>query len=52
MKECKWLQIGDDYNTWETSCDNEFCLDSGTLSMNGMNYCCYCGEELIEQLEE
>lgn len=46
MKGCEWSE--DEEGNWWTGCDEAFCLTDGTPTENGMKFCCYCGEDLIE----
>ena len=43
---CTWKQDGEDSDIWLTSCGNAFCID--TRPEETMNYCCYCGRELLD----
>lgn len=46
MRNCYWTEDQDD-GSWVTDCGNKFTLNNGTPSKNGMEYCCYCGDNLI-----
>jgi len=48
-ERCVWKQ--DERDSWETECGSSFYLTDGTLSDNGMSYCCFCGKR-IEEKEE
>ena len=48
IKYCTWTENSDHY--WDTSCHNSFCLDDGTPKDNEMNFCCYCGETLKQEV--
>lgn len=49
MKTCEWvLESGWDCHIWKTSCGEDFLFNSGTPSENYFNYCCFCGEKLVE----
>ncbi|KKN47691.1 hypothetical protein LCGC14_0660140 [marine sediment metagenome] len=51
--KCIWKQQDDDWGTWETECGNAFVLnDDGAPIEYDMNYCCYCGHKLLEELLE
>ena len=43
---CEWTFIDEDFNAYDTSCKNPWCLESGTPSDNKMNYCPYCGKKI------
>lgn len=45
---CKWTLENDDWNIYNTSCSNSFCIEEGMPKGNGFNYCIYCGKELEE----
>lgn len=45
---CKWKENIDGY--YDTDCSNSFVLIDDTPSKNGMNFCCYCGCSLQEEL--
>jgi len=47
-KTCKWV-YDEDEDCWHTSCGNAFVLTEGTLSDNGMVYCCYCGKRIPQK---
>ncbi|NIQ76678.1 MAG: hypothetical protein GTN93_00960, partial [Anaerolineae bacterium] len=44
--ECRWSQNYDGY--YDTACGQAFVMESGTPTDNGMHYCCYCGQRLVE----
>lgn len=44
-KACEWRQ--DDDGSWDTDCENKFCIEEGTPEENGMRFCCYCGKKLM-----
>ena len=44
--KCVWSEDSD--GTWQTSCEQAFCLNDGSPSDNDMKYCCYCGKALAE----
>jgi hypothetical protein len=48
--DCAWTEDPEYGGTWETSCGNAFEIIDGPLE-NGMNYCCYCGKIIREQLQ-
>lgn len=52
LKSCTWEYQGDEYNYWETLCGHAFQLVDGSPSDNGMNFCPYCGQQLIENLSD
>jgi hypothetical protein len=43
---CTWTW--EEEGAWNTSCANQFVVNNGTPSENGMIYCCYCGRKLKE----
>lgn len=45
---CKWVENSDHF--WDTSCHNSFVFNEGTPKENDMNFCCYCGEVLKQEL--
>ncbi len=45
MDKCYW-KYDNNYDYWETTCNNAFFLENGTPSDNEMIYCCYCGKEI------
>lgn len=44
---CTWHE--DDDGHWHTSCGNMFTLFDGTPVENGMAFCPYCGNALVEK---
>lgn len=44
---CTWREVNEG-EYWQTSCGKSFILNNGTPKENGMNYCCYCGDALIQ----
>jgi hypothetical protein len=44
---CYWSQDGEDGDTWATQCGHYFALNEGTPSDNKMDFCCYCGRQLL-----
>ena len=50
MNNCKWT-YDDDYDKWDTQCDNAFVVYEGTPSENNFKYCPYCGKEISELME-
>ncbi len=52
VKKCEWKIAHDgDWEYWETACGKAFIMTDGKPKEHGMNYCCYCGGELIERSE-
>jgi hypothetical protein len=48
---CTWHQDGDsDSGTYSTSCGHYFNLEDGTPEDNRMQWCCYCGKRLVQEL--
>lgn len=51
VKTCTWtldVDYGSDDRDYKTSCGQMFSLIEGGPKDNNMNFCCYCGGELIE----
>lgn len=48
-KVCNWDQDDEGENGWSTSCGHRFFLEEGPPSDNGMKFCCFCGNPLIER---
>ncbi len=48
---CTWCQDGDsDSGVYATSCGHYFNLEDGTPEDNKMQWCCYCGKKLVQEL--
>lgn len=49
MKCCTWTvdDVGGD-DVWETSCGHSFQFNEGGPKENGLQFCGYCGERLLE----
>jgi hypothetical protein len=48
---CTWHQDGDsDSGVYATSCRRYFNLEDGTPEDNKMQWCCYCGKRLVQEL--
>jgi hypothetical protein len=48
---CTWYQDGDsDSGVYATSCRRYFNLEDGTPEDNKMQWCCYCGKKLVQEL--
>ena len=48
---CTWCQGGDsDSGVYATSCGHYFNLEDGTPEDNKMQWCCYCGKRLVQEL--
>ena len=48
---CTWYQDGDsDSGVYATSCRHYFNLEDGTPEDNKMQWCCYCGKKLVQEL--
>lgn len=48
---CTWHQDGDsDSGLYGTSCRHYFNLEDGTPEDNRMQWCCYCGKKLAQEL--
>lgn len=44
---CVWTL--DDDGDWQTACGQHFCLNAGTPTGNGMQFCYHCGKPLAER---
>jgi hypothetical protein len=44
---CAW-ELDFDGEVYDTDCGQSFAIIEGTLSENGMRFCCYCGKRLEE----
>jgi len=44
---CKWIQVDEDSEDWESSCGESFWLEDHNPFEGGMKYCCYCGKKLV-----
>lgn len=52
-KACDWYQDGDyDSDTWATGCKHLFIINEGTPEDNRMAFCCYCGGEITQHLQD
>ena len=48
---CVWQQDGDsDSGIYGTSCGHYFAITDGTPKDNEMQWCCYCGKKLMQEL--
>jgi hypothetical protein len=47
-KRCTWEE--DDEGNWVTGCGHIFCLEADSPIKNGMNFCCYCGAKLEQEV--
>ena len=46
-KPCEWKQdLLPEYEPWETSCGDAWCLDDGDPVLNRMKFCPSCGHPL------
>jgi hypothetical protein len=45
LNECQWTQDSD--GNWNTDCGYLFVFLANGPRENGMQFCCYCGKELI-----
>lgn len=50
--QCLWTLTDFSENLWETSCGSVFFLIEYTPKENGMQYCCYCGKALAEEIKD
>ena len=45
---CRWtLELGAEYQTWETECSLVFGFNEGTPAENDFNFCPKCGRPII-----
>jgi len=47
---CTWSQDSDSSDVFSTSCGDAFVLICGTLKLNHMKYCCYCGRPIKQEI--
>jgi hypothetical protein len=47
---CLWSHADDDTDVWETSCGHAFTIIDGTPGDNHMEFCCYCGRPLEQEI--
>lgn len=47
---CLWSRADDDTDTWETACRHAFTIIDGTPGDNHMEFCCYCGRPLEQEI--
>ena len=47
---CLWSRADDDTDVWETSCGHAFTIIEGTPGDNHMEFCCYCGRRVDEEI--
>lgn len=47
MMTCEWELEDDQHNIWQTGCGQMFIIIEGSPPINNMNYCCFCGLNLI-----
>jgi len=47
---CLWSRADDDTDVWETSCGHAFTIIDGTPGDNHMEFCCYCGRPLEQEI--
>lgn len=45
---CTWTYSSDDYSSWDTECEQAFCIESETPEKNDFKFCCYCGGRLVQ----
>ena len=43
---CEWTLIDAEFNAYDTSCGNPWCLEEGTPEDNKMIYCPACGRKI------
>lgn len=49
VKKCTWTLEDEDYGTYKTNCGHMFTLLEYGPKENKMEFCCYCGGELVEE---
>lgn len=52
VKKCTWsleVDYGSDDRDYKTSCGQMFSFIEGGPKDNNMNFCCYCGGELVTE---
>ena len=47
---CLWSRADDDTDVWETGCGHAFTIIDGTPGDNYMEFCCYCGRPLEQEI--
>ena len=52
MNACKWVIEIDYGDTYSTSCGEMFTIIDGTPADNGMKYCPFCGNVILEGNED
>lgn len=43
---CEWTLMDEEFNAYDTSCGNPWCLEEGTPEDNKMIYCPACGRKI------
>lgn len=46
QKNCVWIYVPD-YDIWKTECGMSFEIGKGTPKENNMNFCAFCGKNLV-----
>lgn len=47
-KECVWNQEDEESDTYHTNCNHMFTFTEGGPQDNGFEFCCFCGDKLVE----
>ena len=47
LVECEW-KYDEEYECWDTSCDNAWCFNDGGPTENEARFCAYCGLPIKE----
>ena len=50
VEKCVWTQEDSDSYTWSACRGRAFTLNESTPSLNGMEFCCFCGKPIEEEL--
>lgn len=50
LEPCEWRSDDepDMGGAWHTACGEIFCITDGSPSDNGMIFCCYCGNGIMQ----
>ncbi len=47
---CEWTLMDEEFNAYDTSCENPWCLEEGTPEDNKMIYCPACGRKTLMEI--